>query len=116
MTCSGIRTVGSGRATLKPGAASRPCGGTASRSSRAGDASGQSAARTDDGRLRRDVAARAVTLELPGLDAGTYAITEWDPERGEARRTRRHVHAGGPLLVTGLPLATELALAVRPGD
>jgi mannan endo-1,4-beta-mannosidase len=72
--------------------------------------------RTDDGRLRRDVAPRSVTLELPGLEAGTYAITEWDPERGAARRTRRHVHGGGVMAITDLPLAADLALAVRTTD
>ena len=72
--------------------------------------------RTDEGRVRRDVVPRLVTLELPGLDAGRYTVTEWDPERGVARRTRTLAHAGGPLRVPDLALTTELALAVRADD
>jgi hypothetical protein len=70
-------------------------------------------ARAGDGTLRREVAPRPVTLVLPGLAAGEYTVTEWDPRLGEATRRRRLSHVGGALRVDELALATELALAVR---
>jgi hypothetical protein len=67
-------------------------------------------------RVRTDVPARLVTLELPGLSAGAYAITEWDTVRGVASRTRMHEHPGGTLVVADVPLVADVAIvATRTG-
>ncbi len=70
-------------------------------------------ARGRDGMVRRDVPARPVTLELPGLVAGRYTVTEWDTVVGAASRVRTMEHAGGPFAVPDLPLLADLAIAVR---
>jgi mannan endo-1,4-beta-mannosidase len=69
--------------------------------------------RERDGRVRADAAPRPVALELPGLTAGTYAVTEWDTVRGAASRTRTHEHPGGTLVIGDLMLVADLAIAVR---
>jgi mannan endo-1,4-beta-mannosidase len=66
-----------------------------------------------DGRVRTDVAPRAVTLEVPGLAPGAYRVTRWCPVRGAALHEARLEHAGGALHVPDLPLVGDLALAVR---
>jgi hypothetical protein len=65
-----------------------------------------------EGRVRRDVPARVVALELPGLAAGWYTVTECDPATGAVLRTRSVEHAGGPLAIGDLHLVHDLALAV----
>jgi mannan endo-1,4-beta-mannosidase len=70
--------------------------------------------RTSDGRLRRDVPARLVDVEVPGLASGTYAVTLWDPVAGAALDARSLEHAGGALRVGDVPLVADLVLAIRP--
>jgi mannan endo-1,4-beta-mannosidase len=66
-----------------------------------------------DGRVRRDVPPRAVTLEVPGLAAGRYAVTEWDTRAGRPARTHERAHPGGALAVEGIALDGDVALAIR---
>ena len=69
-------------------------------------------ARTDDGRVRRDVAPRAVAVDVPGLAPGAYAVAHVDPVTGAPLRQEHVGHAGGPLTVRA-SLVADLVLAVR---
>jgi mannan endo-1,4-beta-mannosidase len=69
--------------------------------------------RTADGRLRRDVPARPVVVEVPGLAPGTYTVTPWDPVAGAPLPARAVDHAGGVLRIADVALVADLALAVR---
>jgi mannan endo-1,4-beta-mannosidase len=67
----------------------------------------------DDGRVRRDVAPRAVHVELPGLAAGRYTVTEWDPVVGGARAVCEVDHPGGVLAAGPVALVADAVLVVR---
>jgi mannan endo-1,4-beta-mannosidase len=67
----------------------------------------------DDGRVRRDVAARPVHVEVPGLGAGRYAVAEWDPVAGGVRARWEPEHPGGALSLGPVALAADAVLAVR---
>ncbi len=66
-----------------------------------------------DGRLRRDVAPRHVRVELPGLAAGTYVVTECDPSTGAVLRTHDVPHEGGTIALPPVPLVADALLLVR---
>jgi mannan endo-1,4-beta-mannosidase len=68
---------------------------------------------TPDGRLRRDAAPRAVAVEVPGLAAGRYTVTEWDPTAGGVRATHDVDHPGGTFSTGPVTLVADRALAVR---
>ena len=67
-----------------------------------------------DGRLRRDVDARDVTVEVPGLRAGTFAVAHCDPITGAVLRTERVSHGGGALVLRDIALVAEAVLLVAP--
>lgn len=71
-------------------------------------------AMTSDGRLRRDVAPLSLTLDVPGLAAGRYAVRDVDPVRGGVLRACEVAHDGGTLTIAPLPLAAERVVALRP--
>lgn len=66
-----------------------------------------------DGCVRRDVAPRAVVVEVPGLTAGCYAVTEWDPVAGTARASAVVTHDGGPLALGPVALVADAVLLAR---
>jgi hypothetical protein len=63
-------------------------------------------------RVSRDAPPLVVTLELPGLAAGGYTVTEFDPGAGAIRRARSCAHAGGTLAIDDVRLAHDVAIAV----
>ncbi len=67
----------------------------------------------DDGRLRRDAPPREVTVELPALGAGAYAVEECDPSTGAVRATHAIAHAGGAFRTPPVALAADAVLLVR---
>jgi mannan endo-1,4-beta-mannosidase len=69
-----------------------------------------------DGRVRRDVAPRLVTVAIPGLAPGQYVLTEWDPVRGGVRACRDVAHRGGPLDVGPVALVADAVLVARRRD
>ena len=66
-----------------------------------------------DGRVDPDAAARPVSVGVPGLGPGSYAVTQWDTARGEVAREQRMEHGGGTLAVAHVPLAADVAIAIR---
>ena len=65
------------------------------------------------GRLRRDALPRAVTVDVPGLDAGAYTVAECDATTGDERRTAVLQHGGGVLTTPATALATDAVLLIR---
>jgi hypothetical protein len=63
--------------------------------------------------VRRDIAPRAVHVELPGLAAGRYTVTEWDPVVGGARAVCEVDHPGGVLAAGPVALVADAVLVVR---
>ncbi len=66
-----------------------------------------------DGRVRRDVPPREVTLDVPGLAAGEYTVAECDATTGRERRAHEVSHAGGDLTLPAVPLVADAVLLVR---
>ena len=67
-----------------------------------------------DGRVRRDVPPRTLTVDLPGLAAGVYALTEWDPVVGAPRGRREIQHGGEDVVSIPLaPLVADTAFVIR---
>ena len=65
------------------------------------------------GRLRANAPALPVTLDLPGMQEGPYHVTIWNTRDGQLEETLdEQSHAG--VLRIEVPVATDLALAVRP--
>jgi mannan endo-1,4-beta-mannosidase len=69
-----------------------------------------------DGRVRRDVQARGIVVEVPGLAPGRYAVTEWDPVAGAERGRRTVTHGGGPLALGPVALVADAVLAARRAE
>jgi mannan endo-1,4-beta-mannosidase len=66
-----------------------------------------------DGRLREDAPPLDAGLRVPGLAPGRYSVVRWDTRRG-AEAGRAEVEAGADgLVLTDIPVATDLALAIR---
>jgi mannan endo-1,4-beta-mannosidase len=66
-----------------------------------------------DGRLCRIEAPDRVTLQIPGLLAGTYRITTFNTEAGIVEARFNAVNAQGPLRFE-VPVVRDLAVAIRP--
>jgi mannan endo-1,4-beta-mannosidase len=65
------------------------------------------------GIVRRDAVARPVCIELPGLTAGRYTVTEWDPVVGRQCNVEEVEHAGGLFASPPVPLVADTVLAIR---
>lgn len=66
----------------------------------------------DQGRVRPDVIARPVCLELPGLAPGRYTVTEWDSVRGHARAMHDVEHAAPIFRSPPVLLVADTVLAI----
>jgi hypothetical protein len=67
-----------------------------------------------DGTLRPDAPPIPVSLRVPGLESGRYRVVPFDTREGVARPALLADAADGMLLVDGIEVATDLALAVTP--
>lgn len=65
-----------------------------------------------DGRLRTDIAARTVQVQVPGLAAGQYRITGWDTAAGCATDRLDVATDGGELTFTPAPIVADRAFAI----
>lgn len=66
-----------------------------------------------DGRVRTDADPVHTRMRIPGLAAGRYGVVGWDTRAGRALFRREVAGTGDWLEVAEVPVATDLALAVR---
>jgi mannan endo-1,4-beta-mannosidase len=66
-------------------------------------------------RLSRDATPIRADLDLPGLKDGRYVVTTWDTLEGKKVGHQAAEARDGVLIVQAVSVATDLALAVRPG-
>lgn len=65
-----------------------------------------------DGTLTKSAAPKAVHLQIPQLEEGTYQLTSWHTERGEAIAEEKF-YAAGSTLAIAIEVVGDIALLIR---
>jgi mannan endo-1,4-beta-mannosidase len=66
-----------------------------------------------DGRVRADAAPLVTRVGVPGLHPGRYSVVAWDTRAGAEHSRSEAVTGDDGLWIENVPVATDLALAVR---